>query len=214
MAALLGVLSLAVASSAFALSLGAIDSAKFSSITGSEIAHLELEYDFLPEISGGDGLVASTVYEGLGAALGNYVYSYTISLFGAPPASVGSILGMTFAFHSTPVFLEGIGDAYYVTDDAGSVSPDLAFYQASTVTAGFRFIPQVKNDELSHQFGLFSPNLPAETTAQMIDSGALGGVTTVFSNGAANPVPEPRAALVFALGLLTVALRCRTRRSA
>lgn len=214
-ATLVALFSLVAVSPAAGLSMGAIDSADFDSITGAEIASLTLEYDFLPLIAGGDGLVTSTVFQGTGAAAGNYVYTYTVSLYGAPPASVGSVVGMTFEFHTMPEFVAGIGDAFYVTDDAGTVSPDMAFYQTSTQTVGFRFIPQIHNDDLSHQFGLFSPNLPAETTAQMIDSGALGGLTTVLSNGVpSNPVPEPSAPLVFALGLLTVAYRCRTRQRA
>ena len=173
-----------------------------------------MEYDFLPEVFGGDGLVTSTVFQGVGDASGNFVYTYEIELFDAPPASVGAVLGITFEFSSIPVAVAGVGDAFYVTDDSGTHAPDLAFYQEASLTAGFRFVPQITNGRTSHQFGLFSPNAAAETVAQVIDSGARGGESIVLSNGAPQGgpnLPEPSAAALFALGFLTIARFCRTR---
>jgi hypothetical protein len=59
----------------------------------------------------------------------------------------------------------------------------MVFYDTGTQTAGFRFVPLIDNGETSLTFGLLSPNAPAETLAQLYDSGATGGQVTVLSNG-------------------------------
>lgn len=201
----------ASAAPATALTIGAIDTATFDTIAGAELATTTYSYDFIPEINGGDGLVTSTVYQGIGAASGQYVYTYSIVLFDADTASVGAVVAITFDFGAMPTAVDGIGDAFYIDDGSGGAAPDMAFYNTSTQTAAFRFIPLIRNGETSLQFGLFSPNAPAETLAQLIDSGASGGQVTVLSNGA-SAVPEPSAALLFAVGFAAFTRRCRTRR--
>jgi hypothetical protein len=209
----LGVAFLVSATPAAALTLNGIDSSTFDSIAGDEIATLTNSYDFIPVANGGDGLITSTVYQGIGDASGYYVYTYDIELFDADTASIGAVVGVTFDFGVIPVDINGIGDAFYVDDGSGGTAPDMAFYDTNTQTAGFRFIPLISNGETSFTFGLFSPNAPAETLAQLYDSGATGGEAYVLSNGAPGaPVPEPSAALVFALGFAVLARRCRTRR--
>jgi hypothetical protein len=207
----LGLALVVSATPAAALTMGGIDTATFDSIAGSQVATTTNSFDFIPEVNGGDGLVTSTVYEGIGDASGLYVYTYSIELFDANVASVGAVLGMTFEFGVTPMTIDGIGNAFYIDDGSGDVAPDMAFYNATSMTAGFRFIPLIDNGETSLVFGLISPNAPTETLAQLYDSGATGGQVSVLSNGVP-PVPEPSAALVFALGFAAFAGRCRTRR--
>jgi len=210
-ASALGLALVVSAAPATALTIGEIETADFNLLAGNEIATVTNSFDFIPVVNGGDGLVTSTVYEGIGDASGQYVYTYSIELFDADTASVGAVIAMTFEFGATPMTIDGVGDAFYINDGSGGVAPDMAFYDDTTQAAGFRFIPLIDNGETSLQFGLISPNAPAETLAQLYDSGATGGQVTVLSNGQV-PVPEPSAALVFAWGFATLARRCRTRR--
>ncbi len=199
------VLSLSVGflpSIAQALSLTEIDGGTLDALTGNLVGSLSSTYDFRPEINGGDGVVTSQVFAGTGAAAGNFVYVYQIELYPSPPASVGSVWGMRWDFTAMPVDVAGIGEAFFIGDDAGSLDPMVANWADGR--ASFVFVPAITNGALSHAFGLVSPNAPAETLAEMIDSGALGGTAPVLSNGAI-PMPEPTAALVFGLGLLIVA---------
>lgn len=202
------------ASAVSILNLTNIDTAGFGAITGVVDSTLTNSYDFIPEISGGDGQITSTVYNGAGSASGRYVYSYSIELYGSDVASVGAVVGLTFHFGSVPSSIEGF-DAFFVDDGSGSKAPDLAFYDDATQTAGFRFIPVIGNGEMSLTFGLVSDVAPAITVASMIDSGAEGGQVEILSNGvpagSAAPVPEPAAALVFALGFGAIARRCSHR---
>jgi hypothetical protein len=198
------------ASAVSVLNLNSIDTSQFGSIAGAVDSTLTSTYDFVPTAAGGDGQITSTVYNGVGSASGLYVYTYQIELNDADASSVGAVIGATFKFTSVPSPVAGVGEAFFVDDGSGNVAPDLAFYDASTQTMGFRFIPVIQNGQTSFQVGLFSAVAPEETLALMIDSGAAGGQTYVLSNGAA-PVPEPGAALVFALGFAVIAGRCRTR---
>ena len=184
-----------------ALSLTEIDGGTFDTLTGDLVGSLSSTYDFRPEIDGGDGVVTSLVFEGAGAAEGNFVYVYQIELYTTPPASVGSIWGMSWDFTAMPVDVVGVGEAFFIGDGSGTLDPLLANWEDGT--ASFAFVPAITNGSLSHSFGLVSPNAPAETIAQLIDSGALGGSAPVLLNGAI-PMPEPTAALVFGLGLLIV----------
>jgi hypothetical protein len=203
------------ASAVSILNLTSIDTAGFGSITGAVDSTLTNTYDFIPQITGGDGQITSTVYNGAGAASGSYVYSYSIELYGSNQASVGAVVGLTFHFGSFPSSVGG-ANAFFVDDGSGNKAPDLAFYDDATQTAGFRFIPIIGNGETSLTFGLVSDIAPAATVAQMIDSGATGGTVTILSNGVlppvgSAPVPEPAAALVFALGFGAIARRCSQR---
>jgi hypothetical protein len=153
------------------------------------------------------------VYQGIGGASGQYVYTYSIELFDTDTASVGAVIAVTFEFGAMPTVIGGVGDAFYIDDGSGGVAPEMVFYDTGTQTAGFRFVPLIDNGETSLTFGLLSPNAPAETLAQLYDSGATGGQVSVLSNGTpAASVPEPSAALVFAVGFAAFARRCRTRR--
>jgi hypothetical protein len=212
-ARLIGVAALALcafAMPAAALTISSTDSATLSSVTGTQVGTMTSVYDFDP-VAGGDGTITSTVYEGIGAAEGYYVYTYEIELYDSTQASIGAIVGVTFEFSATPASVTGIGEAFYVSDGTGSIAPDLAIYNETTKTAAFRFDGYIGSGETSYVFGLFSPNAPLASDAQLIDGGALGGTASVLSNGVA-AVPEPSAALVFALGFVTIAARCRTKR--
>jgi hypothetical protein len=193
---------------AAALSLTGISDATLDSIAGTQIATLTSSFDFAPAVAGGDGTVTSSVFTGVGDAAGNNVYVYSIELFSNPPASISAVSGISFDFDSVPVNLTlGSGesfDAFYVTDDGGTVSPLLASHTGST--ARFIFIPEIGNSETSHQFGLVSASLPELTVASVLDSGA--GIVVqpvVYSNGGTAPIPEPHAAVLFAIGSVIVA---------
>ena len=193
------------------LNLIGIDTSDFASIAGAMESTMTQSYDFIPQISGGDGQVTSTVYQGIGAANGLFIYTFTIELFDTSVASIGAVVGMTFHFGSYPADVSGIGMAFFVDDGSGNKGPDLAVYDVASETAAFRIAPSLNNGETSLTFGLFSQNAPAPAVANLIDSGAQGGDTTVLSNGAAVPVPEPSAPIVFALGMVVVAAHCRKR---
>jgi hypothetical protein len=210
-AAVLGLGLLVSATPAAALTLGGIGTSTFDSISGGEFATLTSSYDFIPVVNGGDGQITSTVYTGIGDADGFFVYTYDIELYDIQSASIGAVVAVTFTFHATPVDINGIGDAFYIDDGSGGVAPSLAFYDATDATAGFVFVPLIGNGETSFKFGLISPNAPAEALAQLYDSGATGGQAVVLSNGVSS-LPEPSAALVFALGFAAIARRCSTRR--
>ena len=183
-----------------ALSLAEIDTGTLDALTGSLVDSLSTTYDFVPEVNGGDGVVTSQVFQGAGAAAGDFVYVYSIELYATPPASVGAIWGMDWSFSETPVDVAGVGESFFVGDDGGAVAPvDTSWSDGELQVV---FIPAIGNGELSHAFGFVSPNAPGVTTASLIDSGAVGGTAAVLSNGAL--VPEPSSALVFGVGLLIV----------
>ena len=184
-----------------ALSLAEIDSGTLSALTGSPVDSLSTTYDFLPEVSGGDGVVTSQVFHGAGAAAGDFVYVYSIELYATPPASVGAVWGMSWSFSEMPVDVAGIGESFFVGDDGGAVAPVVTFWSDGELEV--IFIPAIGNGDVSHAFGFVSPNAPDVSIASLIDSGAIGGTAAVLSNGA--PVPEPSSALVFGIGLLIVA---------
>jgi hypothetical protein len=187
--------------STWALSLAEIDSGTLSALTGSPVDALSTTYDFIPEVTGGDGVVTSQVFAGAGAAAGNFVYVYSIELYPTPPASVGAVWGMRWSFNEMPVDVVGIGESFFVGDDGGTVAPVAASWSDGELQVAF--IPAIGNGDLSHAFGFVSPNAPDVTIANLIDSGAIGGTAAVLSNGTL--VPEPSAALVFGIGLLIVA---------
>jgi hypothetical protein len=173
---------------ASALPLTGISDSTLAALTGAQVDTLTTAFDFVPTVAGGDGTVTSSVFEGVGGALGLYVYVYQIDLFDAATSSVSAISGMAFDFTSPEAISFGGGslEAFTVTDDSGSVGPLLASHTGTT--ARFFFIPEIGNGETSHQFGLFSAS-PLEPT--------------VLSNGSI-PAPEPHAAVLFAVGCVTV----------
>lgn len=197
-------------SSSQALSIAEIDGGTLDTLTGSLVGSLSDTFDFRPEVSGGDGVVTTQVFVGTGAAEGNFVYVYQIELFSTPPASVGSVWGMRWFFDEMPVDIPGVGESFFVGDDAGSLDPMIASWVDGVVS--FVFIPAITNGTLSHAFGLVSPNAPVEAIAELIDSGAEGGTVSVLSNGI-SPVPEPSAALMFGVGLLIAASAVARTRS-
>jgi hypothetical protein len=184
-----------------ALSLAEIDGGTLDALTGSLVDSLATPYDFMPEVTGGDGVVTSQVFDGAGAAAGSFVYLYSIELYPTPPASVGAVWGMRWSFSETPLDVAGVGESFFVGDDGGTVDPVGVSWSDGELLV--TFIPAIGNGDLTHAFGFVSPNAPAVAIAQLIDSGAIGGTALVLSNGA--PVPEPSAALVFGVGLLIVA---------
>jgi hypothetical protein len=189
---------------ASALSLTEISDATLDAFTGTQIDTLTTAFDFAPTVPGGDGTVTSSVFEGVGDAEGLFLFVYQIDLFDEATSSVSAISGMAFDFTTPETIAFGGGslEAFSVTDDGGSVGPLLASHTGTT--ARFFFIPEIGNDETSHQFGLFSASLPNTVIATMLDSGAgLALEPTVLSNGAA-PVPEPTAAVLFGVGCLMV----------
>jgi hypothetical protein len=201
---------------ASALTLTGISDASLASLTGAQVDTLTSAFDFAPTTAGGDGTVTSTVFEGAGDADGLFLYVYQIDLFDASTSSVSAISGIAFDF-TTPAaiaFDGGTLKAFTVTDDGGSVGPLLASHTGNT--ARFFFIPEIGNDETSHQFGLISATAPGTAIATLLDSGAgLVLQPTLLSNGAAAPVPEPNAALLFVVGCVTlVGFGRRGRRSA
>ena len=159
--------------------------------------------------------------EGTGAASGYYVYTYSITLSDASASSIDSVM---FEFGSTPVAIAGIGDAFYVEDGSGNVAPTSALYIQSAKTAGFEYEVSLAAGETSLDFGLFSAVAPATTEADLSGKtatagrrsgrgyAATSGTANVLSNGVA-PVPEPTAALVFAIGFAAIAARCRSKAS-
>jgi hypothetical protein len=189
---------------ASALPLTGISDSTLAALTGTQVDTLTTAFDFAPTVAGGDGTVSSSVFEGVGDAVGLYVYVYQIDLFDAATSSVSAISGMAFDFTSPEAIASGGGslEAFTVTDDGGSVGPLLASHTGTT--ARFFFIPEIGNGETSHQFGLFSASLPGTAIATMLDSGAgLVLEPTVLSNGS-TPVPEPHAAVLFGVGCVTV----------
>jgi hypothetical protein len=209
--AALAAVSVFAPATAGALTLGEIDSAAFDSITGDIVASSSNSFDFLPSVNGGDGLVTSTVYAGTGTADGLYVYSYQIELYPTPPSSVGAVVAMSWEFGEMPVAVDGLEESFFIGDDGGTVAPLAALYEDGEAT--IYFIPAIGNGEVSNTFGMLSPNAPKLTVAQLTDSGAPGGTVEVFSNGISPTVPEPSAALVFALGFLLVRPLARRARA-
>jgi hypothetical protein len=203
------------AASASAASLNVIDSADYADILGAEVDSMTSTID------GVDGTITSTVYEGIGAADGYFVYTYQIVLSDSSTSSVDSVM---FEFGSVPANIAGIGDSFYVDDGSGNVAPSSSTYVQSSETAGFEFQVNIGAGETSLEFGLFSEIAPAISGADIGATTASGGrrtsrgptattgTATVLSNGVA-PVPEPTSAVVFALGFAVVAATCRAKSS-
>ena len=198
-----------------ALTIGSLDDSGFAAIVGDPVGDILFSaFDFSPMTPGGDGGVTSAVYEGTGAAAGNYVYTYRIDHFAT--SSEFKISGITFDFGADPIDLPGVGDAFVVDDGGAGVAPTLASYGGGVAT--FLFFPHLEDGESTLTFGLLSPNAPALEVATILDSGIVFGQPAIWSNGQVptGQTPEPGAALLFGLGFVAVSrtgLRFRPTRS-
>ena len=97
----------------------------------------------------------------------------------------------------------GLGEAFFVGDDSGLASPSAAYEFADQVD--FYFQPFIFRGQLSHQFGLVSPNAPHTVNALVLDSGLVWGQATVYANGAP-PIPEPASQVLLLSGFMVVGM--------
>ncbi len=197
-------------SAAPALTLGSVTQERFDELTGAELRSAVGTYDFPATVTGGDGLIASTVFSGADVASGANVFSYQIELFESPPSSVAAVVALIFEFDTTPLTVDGI-EAFSVLG-SGNVAPsEVRYGLAGGLEEGqvaFLFVPEIRNGELSTVFGLVADANPRRVDARVVDSGAPGGDMTVLGT----VIPEPTSALVFGVGLTLVAGACRSRR--
>ncbi|MBW2280452.1 MAG: hypothetical protein JRG82_06880 [Deltaproteobacteria bacterium] len=185
------------------LLLGEIDQTTLGSITGAEIVTpLNTAFDYHPSAAPlpGDGTVFSTVFEGAGAAAGQFVYVYQIDHF-ATSSQVKSG-GMNVAFGAVSN-VAGIGEAFFVGNDSGVASPFMVFESPGQVD--FMFYPFIYAGQLSHQFGLVSPTAPSTVSALVLDSGVVDAYATVYTSSAP-PIPEPASQVLLLSGLMVVSL--------
>lgn len=202
MATALTLLLAAAPASATSLMISDISAATLDGLTGAQVgATLTETFDFEPATGGGDGAITSQVFAGAGALEGNFVYLYQLELF--ETASEDKSSGVTFDFDTMPLAIPGVGEAFYVADGGGDVAPFIADYSGTAVT--FIFFPFVQPGQSSFQLGLVSLGAPKTVTATVLDSGAVFGAASVYSNGLA-PIPEPGASVLFIAGFLTVGI--------
>ena len=95
-------------------------------------------------------------------------------------------------------------EAFFVGNDSGLASPSMA-YQTPDGQLDFYFQPFILRGQLSHQFGVVSPNAPDLTTALVPDSGLVLAQATVYANGAP-PMPEPASVVLLLSGCLVVGI--------
>jgi len=165
-------------------------------------------FDFGPETVGGDGAVATVVYQGFGDAAGLYVYVYQIAHFS--DSSESNVNGMSFNILGPIVTDPSSIDPdlpstfAFQVKDTGNVSLSLAVLHTvrRPPSVDFTILPNLlPPGQTTWVFGFFSPVLPTKTTATVRDTAdenyiALPKIYT--------PSPEPSVGIMFGLGLLGI----------
>jgi hypothetical protein len=181
--------------------LDEIDQTAFSGLIGTEVTTpLNNTFDYAPATSGGDGAVYSTVFEGAGSAEGQYVYVYQIDHFAQSSEYKSGGMSVDFGTVSN---VDGM-EAFFVGNDGGLAAPSMA-YHTPDGQLDFYFQPFIFQGQLSHQFGVVSPNAPHQTTALVLDSGLVLAQADVYANGDP-PIPEPGSGVLFLSGCLVVGI--------
>lgn len=174
-------------------------------------------YDFLPSNPGGDGWIRSQVFEGAGAAAGQFVYLYQLRHFDT--SSENTVGGFSFDWGAgAPASVGGITSWYATTDSAttggfvqpsggASQSSSLSFYDGNATK--FLFLPPtagVAPGDTTLVLGVFSPLAPISVVANVLDTDEEVRGPEVYA-----PVPVPAALPLFLSALAGVGFFARKR---
>jgi hypothetical protein len=172
-------------------------------------------FDFLPSNPGGDGWIRSQVFEGAGAAAGQFVYLYQLRHF--PDSSEASIGGFSFDWGSeAPASVGGVTSLYttgasgtavgFVQPPTATVPSNSSQYDGNAAKFLFESANSVLKGDTSLILGLFSPFAPISVVANVLDTDEEVRGPVVYA-----PVPVPAALPLFLSALAGIGFFSRKR---